>query len=149
MIIDIYSKGSYPADALSNFAPHKFNFDGFEDIPCMEAFLQSLKFSDVEEQKRILYLPAVSAKEAGTAKGWNKTLYWKGKSIDRFSREYRNLVFKAYNALFENAEFRKALKHSGHKILIHSIGKTFRRKTVLTWWGFTGILTVLRRKISL
>ena len=147
MILNIYSKGRYPADALSNFAMHQFSFDGFEDIPCMEAFLQSLKFADVEEQKKVLYLSAKDAKEAGTKQGWDKTLYWKGKAIDRFSKEYMELVWKAYLELYKNDEFRKALKSSGHKILLHTIGRTFRHSTVLTWWEFTGILTRLRRKM--
>lgn len=147
MIVNVYSKGKYPADVLSNFAPNKFSFDGFDDIPCMEAFLQSLKFSDVEEQKRVLYLSAKAAKEAGTAKGWQRFLYWKGRRIDRFSKEYKALVWGAYKELLKNTDFRKALEFSGHKLLLHTIGKTFRRKTVLTWWEFTGILTRLRREV--
>lgn len=47
MFINIYSKGKYPANMLSNFAPHEFDFDGYKRIPCMESFLQSLKFQDV------------------------------------------------------------------------------------------------------
>lgn len=43
MFINIYSKGRYSANALSNFYSHSFAFEGFKNIPCMEAFLQSLK----------------------------------------------------------------------------------------------------------
>ena len=44
MFINIYLKGRYPANALSDFHSHSFAFDGFKKIPCMEAFLQSIKF---------------------------------------------------------------------------------------------------------
>ncbi|MBR2590541.1 MAG: hypothetical protein IKE65_06420 [Clostridia bacterium] len=48
--MNIYSKGKYPADALSNFASHPFTFDGFQDIQSKEGLLQSLKFEDVRAQ---------------------------------------------------------------------------------------------------
>ena len=36
-IIDVYSKGEYPADALSNFYPHAFVIDGIQ-CASMEGF---------------------------------------------------------------------------------------------------------------
>ncbi len=33
MFLNIYSKGRYPADELSNFARHEFDFQGFKKIP--------------------------------------------------------------------------------------------------------------------
>lgn len=145
MIINIYSKGKYPANALSNFAPNCFDFDGFTNIPCMEAFLQSLKFEDAREQQCVLYMHAKEAKTAGCAQKWEKYLYWNGRKLNRFSKDYFSLIENAYNALSMNPHFRQALVDSGRKILLHTIGKTCRRNTVLTWWEFTTILHKLRK----
>lgn len=51
--MDIGSGKGYPSSALSNFSPHPFVLDGVE-IASMEGFLQSLKFSNIEIQKRSL-----------------------------------------------------------------------------------------------
>lgn len=63
-IIDIHSKGEYPANQLSNFYPHSFVLDG---IYCqsMEGFLQSLKYKNVEKQRKICLLIGKEAKTAG------------------------------------------------------------------------------------
>lgn len=50
--MDIGSQNSYPASALSNFAPHPFIIDGIE-CNSMEGFLQSLKFKNPEMQKEV------------------------------------------------------------------------------------------------
>lgn len=148
MFVNIYSKGNYPANALSNFAPHKFDFDGFGHIPCMEAFLQSLKFEDPVEQSQVLYLDAKEAKKVGSYKEWNRYLFWKGQKFDRCSKEYIQLVERAYRSLLLNDDFRIALIETKQKILLHSIGKSSRKKTVLTWWEFVHILTKLRKEIT-
>lgn len=148
VFINIYSKGRYPADALSNFAPHRFDFDGFDNIPCMEAFLQSLKCSDPVQQRQMLYLCAKEAKERGGNIEWNGVLTWKGQLIDRFSKDYTALVERAYRALLANDDFRRALAASKGKILLHTIGKTRRSQTVLTWWEFVGVLHKLRKELN-
>lgn len=132
MFLNIYSKGKYPANELSNFACHPFDFDGYTEILCMEAFLQSLKFHDLSEQKQILYLSAKEAKAMGSQKTWSKFLYWKGKNINRFSREYFNFVLGAYKSLFLNDEFKKVLITSRGRILLHTIRHSRRKATVLT-----------------
>ena len=147
MFINIKFKGNYPANALSNFYPHEFNFDGFENITCMEAFLQSLKFENIKDQKHILYMNAKDAKKYGSMQNWCEYLYWKGKKIDRFSREYLSLIKSAYHSLFANPHFRQALIASKSKLLFHTLGKTLRKNTVLTWWEFVGILYKLRKEV--
>lgn len=148
MVINIYSKGRYPANTLSNFAPNCFDFDGFTNIPCMEAFLQSLKFEDTGEQQRVLYMNAKEAKAVGSAQKWEKYLYWNGRKLERFSKEYFSLIENAYSALSRNPNFSQALVDSGRKVLLHTIGKTLRRNTVLTWWEFTKILHKLRKAVN-
>lgn len=53
-IMDIHSKGEYPACDLSNFAEHEFYID---DVKClsMEGFLQSLKFRSIKKAKASLF----------------------------------------------------------------------------------------------
>lgn len=149
MFLNVYSKGKYPANILSNFAANTFDFDGFCNIPSMESFLQSLKFSDPDMQRNVLYMEAKTAKRVGSTQHWQRTLNWKGTEIDRFSREYTLIIESAYRCLLANTDFRKALKDSNGKILIHTIGKFRRSKTVLTWWEFVSILSKLRREMNM
>ena len=68
MLINIYSKGKYPANVLSNFAANEFDFAGYKQIPCMESFLQSLKFEDSAKQQRVLYMTAKVGTDSYTGK---------------------------------------------------------------------------------
>lgn len=147
MFINIYSKGKYPANMLSNFAPHAFDFDGYKQIPCMESFLQSLKFQDIAEQKRVLYMTAKEAKIYGSSKNWDGILYWKDKKIDRFSKEYLCFIESAYRSMLSNPNFKCALIDSKRKLLFHTIGKTLRKNTVLTWWEFIWLLYKMRKEV--
>ena len=147
--MDIGSKCGYPASSLSNFAPHPFWIDG---IKCnsMEGFLQALKFSNPEMQKHICTLIGFKAKMAGRGKKWWRTrkLYWQGREIDRDSDEYQVLLDVAYDALFQNEGFRKALRATGDAVLTHSIGKTSQKVTVLTQSEFCRRLTRLRAALK-
>ena len=68
-VIDIYSKGN--GCELSNFATHPFVFEGVQ-INSMEGFLQSLKYSNPETQKKICLLRGEDAKSAGKKNGAGK-----------------------------------------------------------------------------
>lgn len=145
--MDILSKNPYPSGALSNFAPHPFEIDG---VKCnsMEGFLQSLKFESTDMQEYVCSLIGRAAKRKGASKNWRQkqTLYWKGKQIKRDSEEYQNLLNRAYNALYENSGFRKALEATNGATLTHSIGKNKIQDTVLTSSEFCSRLTYLRDK---
>ena len=143
--MDVGSKQGYPASALSNFAPHRFVFDGVECCS-FEGWLQSLKHSNPEMQKHVCSLIGFKAKLARREKKWwrTRTLYWQGKEIQRDSDEYQTLLDRAYNALFQNEGFRRALAASGDAVLTHSIGKTDAKVTVLTRSEFCGRLMRLR-----
>lgn len=143
--MDIGSGTGYPSSSLSNFAPHPFVID---DVLCnsMEGFLQSLKFSSEEMQKYVCTLVGKAAKFKGKKKKWytDQLLYWKGKKYARKSNEYQNLLNKAYNALYENSGFRKALESTKGCVLTHSMGKNDKSKTVLTTQEFCSRLMYLR-----
>lgn len=148
--MDIRSGSSYPASALSNFAPHPFIIDG---VLCnsMEGFLQSLKFKNPEMQKYICSLVGKEAKFKGKEKKWWKTqiLYWQGREYKRDSKEYQILLNRAYNALYNNENFKKALEASKPATLSHSIGKNKQSETVLTQTEFISRLIKLRMGVKL
>jgi len=143
--MDIGSGNTYPSNSLSNFAPHPFIIDGVE-CNSMEGFLQSLKFESEEMQKEVCKLVGYAAKKKGRKKNWQRTqtLYWKGRAIKRDSKEYSELLDRAYTELYKNKKFRNALEASGSATLTHSIGKSKISETVLTRSEFCSRLTKLR-----
>jgi predicted NAD-dependent protein-ADP-ribosyltransferase YbiA (DUF1768 family) len=145
--MDIKSGKGYPESSLSNFAPHPFEIDG---VKCnsMEGFLQSLKFKNPDMQVEVCKLVGFDAKKKGKNKKWDRTLWWRGKEVDRFSKEYQLLLDKAYNALGKNNKFRKALLATGDATLTHSIGKRKEQDTILTRNEFCGRLLTLRKKMK-
>ena len=152
MILDIKSKYPYPAGALSNFTAFSFTVDGVE-CASMEGFLQSLKTTDIAEQNRVCRLTGKDAKEyfaESPCNGqWKRTgfLHWQGKRVWRYGKSYRMLLNRAYDALFQNEDFRKALAATGDAKLDHTIGKRFRCTTVLTRKEFIGQLYRLRKQL--
>ncbi len=148
--MDIYSKSEYPSGALSNFAAHAFTLDG---ISCagMEGFLQALKYKNPKEQIEICKLTGKKAKVAGDKKfAWRltQTIWWQGKKIKRHSREFQDLIDRAYDALYENKTFREALLASGNEPLIHTIGTHDSTETILTEHEFTARLLNLRSRLQ-
>jgi hypothetical protein len=118
----------------------------------MEGFLQSLKFDKEHIQVEVCKLVGRAAKFRGKKR--NKTwkslqcLWWKGHPYRRDSEDYQDLLYCAYNAMFEQSEsFRKALKASGQSVLTHSLGSNKEEETVLTEREFCSIITLLRQKL--
>jgi predicted NAD-dependent protein-ADP-ribosyltransferase YbiA (DUF1768 family) len=148
MTFDIGAKHGYPSSALSNFAAHKFTFDGIE-CNSMEGFLQSLKFDKPHIQIEVCKLVGVAAKYRGKDRNRNwktaNALWWKGVEFPRDSDEYQDLLDQAYLALTRHsAEFRKALLETGKASLTHSIGRTNIMDTILTQREFCDRLESLR-----
>lgn len=147
-VMDITSKGEYPSGNLSNFAPHAFVFDG---VACasMEGLLQSLKFEDESVQQHICTLAGKAAKKAGSEKNWKRdhTLWWKGRPINRLSRQYQEFLDDAFAALSSNDSFKRALLATGEATLTHSIGEPEPQDTVLTEREFCSRLTAIRARL--
>lgn len=146
--MNISSKGSYPSNALSNFAAHHFVFDGVE-CNSMEGLLQSFKFEKPEIQQFVCTLVGIGAKRRGASrsKTWQRvqTLWWKGVAYPRKSKEYQELLTRAYDALYQGSDsFRRALAASGNAVYRHSMGRSNEAETVLTVAEFCGQLTRLR-----
>lgn len=143
--VDIWSKSDYPADVLSNLYSNGFRFEG---IVCgsMEGFLQSLKQKDKGKQRQICSMMGKNAKKM-TSGGWqpDQIVWWNGVAIDRQSKEYGQLVRRAYQAMFEqNERFRTALMSTRGQKLFHSRGENNTFKTILTEDELCTILTELR-----
>lgn len=146
--MDIGSGKAYPSNALSNFAPHPFIFDGVE-CNSMEGLLQSFKFESIPMQEYVCSLVGLKAKYKGKRKKWwnNQTLYWKGKEYPRSSQEYQDLLTNAYDALFTNESFKKALKAARNATLTHNIGRSNENETVLTKREFISQLERLKKML--
>lgn len=144
--MNITSKGKYPSNKLSNFAGHRFVFDGVE-IYSMEGFLQALKFKNFEIQKHVCTLIGAAAKRKGANKNWKKhqILYWNNKQYPRKSKEYQKLLDDVYMSMFNQSDsFKRALIASKGTVLTHSIGKNKESETVLTKSEFCRRLTYLQ-----
>ena len=116
----------------------------------MEGLLQSFKFKNVEMQQQVCKMVGKQAKFKGKKKKWWKTqtLYWAGVEYARDSEEYQILLDKAFDALSQNASFKKALLATGDAILTHSLGKIKQSETVLTRQEFCSRLTKIRERIK-
>lgn len=140
LTVNINSKSEFPINILSNSSNNSFIFDGV-NIKCMASFLQSLKFKNTDKQKKICSLTAKEAGRAGKHHNlWklSKMLYWNGKRINRYSKDYTELITRAYDAMAEsNPEFVKILLSTEYKILADSELEDSKRKTLLTENEFT------------
>lgn len=150
--MNVGSGASYPANALSNFAPHPFTFDGVE-IASAEGFLQSLKNDKPHIQVEMCKLVGKAAKFKGKSrnKAWQRVqkLWWMGHEMDRHGQEYQDLLTRFYREMAEKSEsFRRALLASGKAVFTHSIGHNDSSKTILTEREFCSLLTRTRELIS-
>lgn len=147
--MDVGAGKGYPASALSNFSAHPFELDGVK-CASMEGFLQSLKFKTCDLQAEVCTLIGKKAKFRGKGKNWHRTqtLYWRGVEYKRSGKPYQNLLDRAYNAMFVQAEgFKNALLAAGKDAVFkHSIGRNSATETVLTQTEFCSRLMILKRR---
>jgi len=117
----------------------------------MEGLLQSFKFELEHIQVEICKLVGIAAKHRGGKrnKAWKRaqTLWWKGVAYPRKSKEYQDLLDRAFDALATNAGFKKALLATNKATLKHSMGNTKKPETCLTTAEFCGRLTRIRSEL--
>lgn len=145
--IDIKFKSDSPINVLSNLYDDKFTcFD--TEFASVESFLQGLKFKNINKQAEIFKMSGKQAKKVGKHHNfWKVTgnLYFKGKKINRYSKEYCEMLSEIYYSRYEQSkEFQKALLDTELKTLTHSIGKTSQKQTVLTVDEYLNVLNFLR-----
>ena len=151
-ILDVKGSGDYPANVLSNFYTNAFVLDGVE-CASMEGLLQSLKTKNRDLQKQICQLSGKKAKKIFERKiqnlRWKLTgiLYWQGKPMRRGSDEYQRFLDRAYEEMYaNNPSFAAALAASVGKKLVHTVGRSDTRRTVLTEYEFLSRLERLRAR---
>ena len=92
------SKGSFPK-LLSNLFPYKFEFRG-KKMSSIEGFFQGIKFKDIDMQNLVLKYSGINAYHIKMASeyNWKETgiIYWQGEPINRFSKEYEDIVDELY-----------------------------------------------------
>jgi hypothetical protein len=101
-------------------------------------------------QIEVCKLVGKAAKFKGKKKKWwrTQTLYWQGVEYKRDSKEYQELLTRAFAELGKNTSFQKALLATGTANLTHEIGKTKISETVLTRQEFCGRLMAIRAKLQ-
>ena len=136
---------------LSNLFRYKFYFKGFV-FESAEAVFQCLKIKDKKVQKMVFdYSGMPSNKLKSFADiDWRKDgfVYFQGKAIKRDSKEYDDFIDEMYVSLLQNPLYRNALKNSGDKILIHSIGVNDKTQTLFSRFEFERQVNALRAYVN-
>ena len=134
---------------LSNLYHYEFDFDGTH-YASIEAFFGTLRTSSLTAKHKLHTTFGMNSWHMGHEHmSWysTQTVNYKGRTISRHSVEYDELITAAFDALFTNDHFKKALRESGDCKLTHTIGKTAKDKTLLTRKEFIGHLNRLRKKL--
>ena len=138
-------QGPY-AKVLSNLFPYEFKFRD-KTLQCIESFFQGIKFKDINMQNLVFNYSGLDSNHVKVCSGydWEKTgiLYWQGKEINRFSKEYDDLVDELYISAIQNTLYRNILKVTA-KDIIHSMGKKSKEETVFTRYEFEFELNCLK-----
>lgn len=139
-------KGSF-SKLLSNLFPYTFVFRG-KRVSSIESIFQGIKFKDKKNQNMVF---KYSGKEAyhvklASEQDWRKTglLFWRGKPIKRFSKEYEDFVDEMYISAIQNPLYRQAILNCADKHIIHTMGETNNKETVLTRFEFEKQLNTLK-----
>ena len=129
-----------------------FVYHGYK-VNSVNSLLLALRCSDIEKQKVLSQLSVDKIKEAFKDikfKYAPRTLYWNGQIIKRDSKEYQELIKRAYKAkYFADSSFRIALRETKQHPLDHTKGKTCITETVLTKDEFLSNLLSLRKRDTL
>lgn len=139
------NKGPY-AKVLSNLFPYEFEFKG-KKLRSIESFFQGIKFKDVEMQNLVFNYSGLDSNNIKVCSGydWKETgiIFWQGKEINRFSKEYNNLVDELYISAIQNPLYRNLLK-SIDRDIIHTMGGETKEETVFTRYEFELQLNCLK-----
>lgn len=138
-------KGSY-AKALSNLFPYEFIFKG-KTLNSIESFFQGIKFKDIEMQNMIFQYSGLDSNHVKVCSGydWKESgiIFWQGAEIDRYSKEYDDLVDELYISAIQNPLYRNVLKTCDRDIL-HTMGGQDKKETVFTRFEFEKQLNCLK-----
>lgn len=137
--------GAY-AKVLSNLFPYEFEFRN-KKLKSIESFFQGIKFKEIELQNLVFSYAGLDSNyiKACTGYEWKDTgiLYWQGEQVDRFSKEYDDLVDELYISAIQNPLYRNALLNC-NKEIIHLMGGKEKNETVFTRYEFEKQLNCLK-----
>lgn len=132
---------------LSNLFPYNFYFRG-HNLSCAESFFQGIKFKDKKAQRLVFKMSGTDCNNIKFAQDYNwkeeRFVYFMGKKIDRFAKEYESMVDELYVSMLLNPLFVNALKNVGEKYIMHSIGLEDKNETVFTRYEFEKQLNCLK-----
>ena len=138
-------KGPY-AKVLSNLFPYEFEFRG-KKLKSIESFFQGIKFKDINMQNLVFNYSGLDSNHVKVCSGynWKETgiLYFQGKEINRYSKEYDDLVDELYISAIQNPLYRNILKVTTRDI-IHTMGGETKEETVFTRYEFELQLNCLK-----
>jgi hypothetical protein len=120
--INVVSTSPDPvARTISNLGDTPFLLDG-RLYRTIESFWQGLKFESQAERDRIAGLDGRAAWEAGTAKGYDATVTYDGRTLPVGTWAHWQLMERAVRAKFTgNADARVALLSTGTRPLTHVV----------------------------
>jgi len=133
---------------LSNLYPMEFRFRG-KKVKSIEGVLQGIKYKDKKVQNLVLNyagLDAYHTRGANTADFWGGEgiLYRQGKPMKRDSEDYQLFLDELYLSVSKNPLYKRCLLATGDKYLLHHIGNTNIKETVLTRREYEERLNALR-----
>lgn len=135
---------------LSNLFPYDFEFRGVP-VKSLEGFFQGIKFRNSELQKTVFAYSGINACYTRAVSDFCRlndgVLYWQGEPIKRDSAEYAEFVDELYVSALQNPLYRRVLQ-SVNRPLIHSIGKTDKRETVLTRYEYEAEINCLAQYVK-
>ena len=138
-------KGPY-AKVLSNLFPYEFEFKG-KKLQSIESFFQGIKFKDIDMQNLVFKYSGLDSNyiKACSEYDWKETgiIYWQGNEINRYSKEYDDLVDELYISAIQNPLYRNILKSTDRTIL-HTMGGKEKEETVFTRYEFEFQLNCLK-----
>ena len=150
-VVNVISRGKWPANVISNFAAIAFDFRGAH-CASIEGFIQSLKFSDPKEQMEVCLLSGKEAKRRGRAKAKTMTkleIWWAGEEFTFQSDDHFDLIEQALRAKFsQSEEAQEALLATGEAELVHNLGRPEPRLSSLPAKKFVAMLTKIRQELQ-
>ncbi len=145
--VNVGFKHSGPlAKVLSNLFPYEFEFRG-KKLYSIESFFQGIKFENIEMQNLVFNYSGLTSNHVKVCSGydWKETgiLYWQGNKIDRYSKEYDDMVDELYISAIQNPLYRNTLL-TCDKLIIHTMGASEKNETVFTRYEFEQQLNCLK-----
>ncbi|MCV2402238.1 hypothetical protein OFY17_04980 [Marinomonas sp. C2222] len=151
VVINMFRDSPWPGNILSNFAQTPFVIDDIH-CACSEAFIQSLKLPDANEQKVFCGLQGQDAWEKGsklTASIFvSGKIWWRGVSYPLHSKMHFDLVKKGLLAKFSQSKVaRDALLATANTRLIHDYGQSPSKQQSLPVDVFCQMVTEIRDEL--